>query len=151
MATIKGQNLRILITPEDGEELCIAASTSCTVHVSVQMEDSSTKDSENSWTENEPVGLNWDVSVDALVTIDEEEEDTGAHRLDALTVGETYTVKFSQTAGETGEQNRDAIDNVLQFTGTAILTDLSVTAPNRQNSTFTAQFTGNGELEQYSE
>lgn len=150
MAVIKGQNLRVLIEDDlTAEPLCVAASTSCTLHVSAQVEDSSTKDSEGAWAENEVTGINWDVSVDALVTIDD--TDTTAKHLEDLTVGSKYIVRFSQTAGEDGEQNRDAVETLLQFSGYAYLTDLSVNAPNRQNATFTAQFTGDGTLAQYSD
>ena len=150
MATIKGQNLRILISDTvSGTKKCVAASTSCTCHLAAQVEDSSTKDSENAWAENEVVGFNWDISVDALVTLDPDSEDTDARRVDDLVVGNTYFVTFAQTQGEAGEMNRDAVSNALQLTGKAILSDLSIIAANRQNSTFTASFTGTGELEQY--
>lgn len=43
-----------------------------------------------------------------------------------------------------GEQNREAIDDICQ--GTAIISDVSVTAQNRANSTYTVQLTGTGTL-----
>jgi hypothetical protein len=46
MGVIKGQNLRVLIGGK-----CVAFATSCTVHVSLNLEDSSTKDSTNNFTE----------------------------------------------------------------------------------------------------
>lgn len=63
MATIKGQNLRIAI---DGN--CIMQAQSCTLHVAMQAQESSTKDSDGDWVENEIVGANWDASSDAVVT-----------------------------------------------------------------------------------
>ena len=64
MGTIKGQNLRVMVGGK-----CIAMATSCTIHVSAQTEDSSTKDDANDWANNEVVGLSWDASTDSLVTL----------------------------------------------------------------------------------
>lgn len=63
MGTIKGQNLRVLV-----EDKCVAAATNCQVHIAVQLAETSTKDTEGSWQEQEPVDKAWDGSVDALVT-----------------------------------------------------------------------------------
>jgi hypothetical protein len=63
MGTIKGQNLRVLV---GNPSKCVAAATSCTVHLSLQLESETTKDS-GDWDEQGPVGKNWDGSVDALV------------------------------------------------------------------------------------
>ena len=154
MATIKGQNLRVFLCEyvageEYAEEdlVAIGAAVSCTMHIQSVIGESSTKDTENDWQQNEVVGLNWDVQAEALITeIDENDEAMGA---DALVVGKTYVVRFARTLGATGEQNRDASDSLIQVTGNAILTDLQLVAGNRQNGTWRAQFTGNGELEQY--
>lgn len=64
MATIKGQNLRLLIGGK-----CVAGATSCTMHIAAQTEDSSTKDDTGDWTRNEITGLQWDASVDALMPV----------------------------------------------------------------------------------
>lgn len=64
---IKGQNLRLFV-----EGKCIAAATSCTIHVTAQTEDATTKDSDGDWVENQCVGLGWDASVDALVMANRE-------------------------------------------------------------------------------
>lgn len=63
MATVKGQNLRVFV----GNKV-VAASTNLTLHVAMQTESISTKDTDSDWEEVLPVGLNWDVQVDALVT-----------------------------------------------------------------------------------
>lgn len=146
MATIKGQNLRVLLGDDDEHLACVAASTSCSVHAQLQVEEDTTKDTEDDWIINEPVGINWDVSVDALVLLDDEE--TGV-TVNSLQVGRVYRLRFAQTAGATGEQNRDAIENVMQLTGNAILSDLQLTAQNQDESQYTAQFTGHGDLTQY--
>jgi hypothetical protein len=39
----------------------------------------------------------------------------------------------------------------MQFTGSAILSDLQINSQNAELTTYTAQFTGTGELTPYSE
>ena len=62
MANIKGQNLRLFIGNK-----CVAAATSCGLHINANIQEKSTKDSDE-WTENECLGVSWDAQVDALVT-----------------------------------------------------------------------------------
>ena len=140
MSTIKGQNLRILVGGK-----CIAMATSCTFHVSAQLEDSSTKDSVGDWQEQEVTGLSWDAQTDSLVTL----EDNGTNGelpqdlFDIIINKTKVTLTFDQTAGA---NNRVAQNSVLKRTGEAYLTDATATAQNRQNSTFQAKFTGTGPL-----
>ena len=143
MANIKGENLRVLLGDDDQHLACVAASTSCQIHLALQVEEDTTKDTDDDWIIREPVDINWDAQVDALIVIDDTETGITA---DSLQVGRVYRLRFSQTAGAAGEQNRDVVDNLLQLTGNAILTDLQLTAQNQDESVFTAQFTGHGDL-----
>ena len=147
MATIKGQNLRVLIGEDTSHLKCIAASTNSVIHLVLEVQEDTTKDTDDDWIINEPVGINWDAQVDALVV--EDSEDTGGVQADALVVGQVYTLRFSQTAGAAGEQNRDAIASNIRLTGTAILSDLQLTAQNQDISTYSAKFTGTGDLTPY--
>ena len=139
MGTIKGQNLRILVNSK-----CIAMATSCTLHVSAQMESSSTKD-DNDWERQEVTGLSWDCSTDSLVTL----TDNGVNGelptdLMSLILNKTLvTITFDQTAGT---NNRTPQQSAIRRTGQAYLTDYSLQAPNRQNSTLSCQFSGVGPL-----
>ena len=146
MADINGQNLRVLLGDDDEHLACVAAATNCQVHLSLEMQEDTTKDTDDDWIPMEPVGINWDVSVDALVLLDNEE--TGV-TVNSLQVGRVYRLRFAQTAGATGQQNRDAVSNRLQLTGNAILSDLQLTAQNQDESQYTAKFTGHGDLVQY--
>ena len=140
MATIKGQNLRVMVGGK-----CIAMATSCQFHVSAQLEDSSTKDSVGDFQEQEVTGLSWDAQTDSLVTL----EDNGTNGelpqdLLSLMINKTkVTLTFDQTAGT---NNRVGQNSVIKKTGQAYITDMSVQAPNRQNSTLSVQFTGTGPL-----
>jgi hypothetical protein len=140
MAIIKGQNLRVSVGGK-----CIAMATSCQIHVGTQLEDSSTKDSEGDWQEQEVTGLNWDVTTDSLVTL----EDNGTNGelpqdLLSLIINKTkVTLSFDTTAGA---NNRVGQNSVIKRSGQAYLTDYNLTAPNRQNSTLNCKFTGTGPL-----
>ena len=140
MATIKGQNLRVMVGGK-----CIAMATSCTFHVSAQLEDSSTKDSTGDWQEQEVMGLSWDAQTESLVTL----TDNGTNGelpqdLLSLMINKTkVTITFDQTAGT---NNRVAQDSAIKKTGQAYITDVNITAANRQNSTCSVQFTGTGPL-----
>ena len=142
MATIKGQNLRVMVGDDTEHLQCIAASTNCTLHCALQMQEDTTKDTVD----------DWDVQDEALVISDDDEEyRPGAKNIDQLQVGRVYQLRFTRTAGASGEQNRDAVADAMQFTGYAILSDLQITSQNAEIATAHAQFTGTGELSQHSE
>lgn len=147
MATIKGQNLRILVGQQASHQIryqCIAAAQSCTVHVSAVAGDSSSKDTEGEWEAKEITGLQWDVETTALINVD---ADNAAYDLQDLTVGQTYYLRFAHTAITSGSQNRTPIDTDPSYYGKAILTDLQVNASDRQEATYTAKFIGDGDLQ----
>lgn len=124
---------------------CIAMATSCTFHISAQTESASTKDDANDFEVNEVTGLSWDAQTDSLVTL----TDNGTNGelptdLMSLIINKTLvTLTFDTTSGT---NNRTAQNSALKKSGTAYLTDFSVTAQNRQNSTVSCQFTGSGPL-----
>lgn len=124
---------------------CIAMATSCQFHISAQMEDSSTKDSTGDFQEQEVTGLSWDAQTDSLVTL----EDNGTNGelpqdLLSLIINKTkVTLTFDQTAGA---NNRVGQNSVIKKTGEAYVSDVQITAQNRQNSTMTVQFQGTGAL-----
>ena len=147
MATIKGENLRVMFDQGDPEVAnpCVAASTSCQVHLALQVEEDTTKDTEDDWIVNEATGINWDVQVDALI-VEDEQSATGVEYHD-LIVGQTYDLIFART---TGTQNREAVgaSGEKYYRGQAILSDLQANSPNQYLTTYTARFTGNGELQE---
>lgn len=140
MSTIKGQNLRVAVGGK-----CIAMSTNTTFHISAQLESSSTKDSVGDFEEQEVVGLSWDASTDSLVTL----TDNGTNGelpadIMSLIINKTkVTLTFDQTAGT---NNRTGQNSTIKRTGEAYVTDVQITAANRQNGTMTVQFTGTGPL-----
>jgi len=124
---------------------CIAMATSCQFHISAQLEDSSTKDSTGDWQEQEVTGLSWDAQCDALVTL----TDNGTNGeivtdIMSLMIAKTLvTLTFDQTGGT---NNRTGQNAAIKRTGSAFISDIQITAQNRQNSTHTVQFQGTGAL-----
>ena len=134
MAKIKlmGQNFRAFVgsTPA-----AVPEATNCQVTIAGNMEDSSTKDSENSWTEEQMVSRQWSVSVDDV--------DASLASLRALITrfnsDDKVLVGWDQTAGA---QNRVAQNAGFSRSGYAILQDLSIQANNRSSISTTCQYQG---------
>jgi hypothetical protein len=133
---IMGQNFRAFVgsTPA-----AVPEATNCQVTISGNMEDSSTKDSENSWTEEQMVSKQWSVSVDDV--------DASLASLRALITrfnsDDKVTVGWDQTDGA---QNRVAQNADFARSGSAILNDLSISANNRTTIQVSCQFQGSGAL-----
>ena len=140
MSIIKGQNLRIMVGGK-----CIAMATSCQLHISAQMEDSSTKDDAGNWQTQEVVGLSWDVQTDSLITlIDNGSNGELPTDLLSLIISQTkVTLTFDQTAGT---NNRVGQNAAIKRTGYAYLTDYNLVAQNRTAAKLTCQFQGDGPL-----
>lgn len=147
MATIKGQNLRIMQGIDTDSLKCIAMARSCNVHVALNVEEDTTKDTDDDWITQSPTSLSWDVQVEALVGGDP--NDTGATAINDLVVGRTYLLKFTRTLGATGEHNRDAVNDDITYIGYAVLNDYSTTAQNNNLVTAQAKFTGVADLSHY--
>lgn len=133
---IKGQNLRLFL----GDKV-IACATSCTLHVSADLEDTSTKDDTGDWKKQEATGKSWDCSADALMTV---ETDSSANTLNDIfaLIGTQVTIEFLTTSGE---KNRVVATGFAQH-GNAIVNDISINAGNKQNVTYSIQMGGNGPL-----
>ena len=139
MGVIKGQNLRLLIGGK-----CVAFSTSCTVHASLNLEDSSSKDSTNNFTEQTPTGIGWDMSCDALYSVDADATGVnGVAALDMVLAQQKVLVQFEQTQGE---KNRVPVTGSVAYSGYAWVNDISVNAGNKQNTSYTIQLAGDGAL-----
>ena len=123
MATIKGQNLRIMVGGK-----CIAKSKSCTFHIAAQMsESSSTKDDTGSWQSQEVVGLSWDASTDSLTTLTDEGSNGELPQdiFTAMIAMTPVTLTFDTT---NGTNNRVAQNSALKKSGQAYVADVSITA-----------------------
>ena len=129
---MKGQKLRILI---GSPAKCVAFSTSCTYHLSATLEDSSTKDDAGGFQKQEVTGMAGDISCDALYSVDADANGVnGEDALDLLLAGQEVDVEFSAT---TGDKNRTATGT--KYSCKALVNDISINAPNRQNVTYSIQ------------
>ena len=132
---MKGQNLRILIKQGSGTAKCVAFATSCTYHLSATLEDSSTKDDAGGFQKQEVTGMAGDISCDALYSATSDATGVnGEDALDMLLAGAEVTVEFSAT---NGDNNRTETGN--KYTCSALVNDISINAPNRQNVTYSIQ------------
>lgn len=139
MGAIKGQNLRITVGGK-----YVAFATSCTVHASQSLESSSTKDNTNNYESNECVGVTWDLSCDALYSVDADTTGiNGINALDLVLAQQKVQVTFELT---NGEKNRVQVSGSVQYAGSAWVNDISINAANKTNTTYTIQLTGDGEL-----
>lgn len=138
MGVIKGQNLRLKIAGK-----FVGFATSCAVHVSASLEDSSTKDSSDGiFQEQQLTGLAWDISTDALYSVDTDATGINAEgALDAILARQKVDIEFT---GTVGTNNRQATGH--KYTGQAWINDISINAANRQNASYSLQAQGTGPL-----
>lgn len=136
MALIKllGQNFRAFVASS-----AVPEATNCQVTIQGNMEDTTTKDSEGAWNEEQMTSKQWSVQVDDV--------DASYTTLRALITrfnsDTKTTVGWDQTAGA---QNRVAKQADFARSGQAILNDLSIQANNRQTIQVTCQYQGSGAL-----
>lgn len=132
MKKIKGQNLRVFVS-----QVCVIEATSCSITYGTNMEDISTKDTENDFSDQGITARNWQVSVDSL-------SENNILSMAAIILAQNpVDVEFDITEGA---MNREHTDAAVACKGKALLTDFQFTAQNRQFVNITAQFQGTGAL-----
>ena len=145
-AYTKGQFVRLFLSSDNttAPAKVIAAAKSLSLHVSMTLEDATTKDTTGNWQIQEPTGLSYDISTSALVR----GNDTITSAVDAqdlASIEEIYEagtpVKW-KIANVSGANNRTA--GAVIASGSVLLTQLTMNGPNRQNATYDSQLTGYG-------
>lgn len=143
----KGQFVRLFLGSDNTTTPAkvIGFSTQLQVHVSLQMEDATTKDTEGNFQIQEPTGLSYDITSNALVrggdTITSQVQAQGLGEIESIFEAGT-PVKF-RIANTSGANNR-TIGAVI-MSGSVIVSQLTINAPNRQNATYDTQLNGYGE------
>lgn len=144
----KGQHLRLVITEGSGTttDYVVALSLDCSLHLSAQTEDSTTKDSTDdasgaNWNEYDVTGRSGDISFNALVGVGEDE-------------GGKSFADFVDQVGDSlinwklvfvsGENNRTEGKTVCS--GQGKLTNLQASASDRQKATYSGTITIYGEV-----
>ena len=143
----KGQFVRLFLgsdaTTTPGK--VISSAQQLSLHVSVALESVSTKDTEGNWDRQEPTGLTYDISTNALMRSDE----TITSGVDGQTVADIETIHAAglpvnwEIANVTGANQRTKTTTIVS--GKALLTQLTLNAGNRQTATYDAQLNGYGE------
>ena len=143
----KGQYVRLFLSSDNtaAPSTVIAAAKSLSLHVSLTLEDATTKDTAGDWQIQEPTALSYDISTGALVRSGETiTSQVGAKTLaDLETIYESGTPVKWKIANVGGDNNRTASSTIVS--GSVILTQLTLNGPNRQNADYTAQLNGYGE------
>ena len=143
----KGQFVRLYLSSDNtaAPAAVIAAAKQLSLHVSMTLEDSTTKDTAGDWTIQEPTALNFDISTTALVRSGETITSAVAAKglADLEDIYEASTpVKF-KIANTSGANNRTAGSVIIS--GSVIVSQLSINSPNKQNADYTASLTGYGD------
>ena len=143
----KGQFVRLFLSSDNtaAPSSVIAAARTLQLHVSLTMESSTTKDTTGEWDIQEPTGLNYDITTGALVRSgDTITSAVGAKGLaDLETIYEAGTPVKWKISNVGGDNNRTASSTIIS--GSCLLTQLAINAPNRQNADYTATLNGYGD------
>lgn len=143
----KGQFVRLFLGSDNTTTPAkvIAFAKQLQLHVSLQMEDATTKDTEGNWQIQEPTGLSYDITSNALVrggdTIASQVQAQGLGEIEAVFESGT-PVKF-QIANVSGTNNRTK--GAVIVSGSVIVSQLTINAQNRQNATYNTTLNGYGE------
>lgn len=146
---LKGQYLMLFIN-----DLPVALATSSTHDVNLDTDTTNTKDSAG-WDYPEYVGGNWQITSDSVVS----SEETGTvdqsyeQLLDIALNEEQVTVKWGKLS--TADQAESSVPDtgwtvpLNGYTGSAIITAVSLTAGTKENATMSITLAGQGKPEKY--
>ena len=142
----KGQFTRLYLSSDNtaAPAAVIAGAKQLSLHVSMTLENASTKDTAGDWEVQEPTALNFDISTTALVRSGETitSEVAGKTLADLEDIYEaSLPVKF-KIANASGANNRTA--GTVLISGSVIIASLTNNGQNKQNADYTAQLNGYG-------
>ena len=142
----KGQYVRLFLGSDNTATPAkvIASAKTLSLHVSMSMEDATTKDTTGDWQVQEPVGLSYDISTSALMRSGDTVTSTvaGNTLADVMSIYEASEPVKWQIAAVSGANNRDK--GAVIASGSVVITSLTLNGPNRQNATYDAQLNGYG-------
>lgn len=145
-AYTKGQFVRLFLGSDNSAvpAKIVAAAKSLSLHVSMTLEDATTKDTTGDWQVQEPTALSYDISSNALVKSGDTITSTvqGQDFASIEDIYEASTPVRWQIANTSGANNRTK--GAIIASGSAVVTQLTLNAPNRQNATYDTQLTGYG-------
>ena len=142
----KGQFVRLFLSSDNitAPAKVIAASKQLSFHVSVAVENATTKDTEGNDEVQEPTGITFDITTNALVRSNDTIT-SGVDGQDFASIEKIYEacepVKF-EIANVSGANQRTKGSVIVS--GSVILATLTSNNPNKQNADYTANMTGYG-------
>lgn len=144
----KGQFIRLFLSSDNtaAPAAVIAAAKSLSLHVSATVENATTKDTEGDWIVNEVTAINYDISTNALVDSGENiTSQVAGMDLGSLEgIYEASSPVKWQIANVSGDNQRTK--GTVLFSGSAVITTLTINAPNRQTATYDCSLTGYGDI-----
>lgn len=142
----KGQFVRLFLSNNNTAAASkpIAAAKTLQLHVSVTLEDATTKDTTGDWQIMEPTAISYDISTNALMRSGENitSQVEGMEIADMEGIYEDGTPVKWKIANVSGVNNRTSSSTIAS--GSVVLTQLTLNGPNRQNADYTAQMQGYG-------
>ena len=142
----KGQFVRLYLSSDNtaAPTAVIAAAKQLSLHVSMTLEDATTKDTEGDWQIQEPTALNYDISTTALVRSGDTITSSivGKGLADLETIYENSNPVKWKIANTSGANNRTA--GTVIASGSCLVQTLTLNGPNKQNATYTASLVGYG-------
>lgn len=142
----KGQFVRLFLGNDNTAtpSKVIAAAKQLSFHVSLSVENATTKDTQGDWQVQEPTGLSYDISTNALARGGDTITSTvqGQSLSDVQDIYEaSEPVKF-EIANVSGDNQRTK--GAVIVSGSVVITQLTLNNPNRQNSDYSASLNGYG-------
>lgn len=134
MSKIKGQNFRLLVSGA-----AVPEATNCSITLTGNTDDSSTKDADGFFTQETVVSSSWQAQVD---TYDAEPSSMQA-LVNVFIAAQPVPVGWDQTAGA---QNRVAQSANFARSGNALLTDITMQFNDRATCSVSSQYQGTGPL-----
>jgi predicted secreted protein len=134
-----GTSLVVMIGTE-----VVAHATSCSLSFSVDLPDSTNKQSQG-WTNHIGGVKSWSLTTDGLATVDPAATAnyyTTGELMSAIAARTPVTVWFTTVSGTT------KVTGDLSWTGSAFIESMDITADMESPVTYSATFTGTGELTQ---
>lgn len=145
----KGQFVRLFLGSDNTAvpATVVAYAKTLSLHVSMTMENATTKDTTGDWEIQEPTALNYDITSGALMrSADNITSQVGGKNVaDLEAIYQAGTpVKF-QIANVSGDNQRTK--GTVIVGGSVVLTQLQLNGPNRQNADYQATLNGFGPYE----
>lgn len=142
----KGQFVRLFLGSDNSATptKVVAAAKQLSLHVSMSLENATTKDTDGDWQIQEPTGLSYDITSNALVRSGD--VITSSVPAQALADIEDIYVASAPVqfliANVSGANQRTKGTTIVS--GSVIVSQLAINAPNRQNADYTTTLTGFG-------